>query len=588
MENRSRSHEPLEDQQSGRPAEAVWADARSALAGLPSGGLNIAYEAVDRHVDDGLGSTVAIRWLPTAGPPVDVSYRELARQSNRWARAIRDLGYAGGHGVATLCGRVLPLYVTALGTLKGGGIYTPLFSAFGTDPVILRLEIGRVQVLVTTEAMYRRKVMARRAEVPALRHVLLIDGDASSFDDPTVLDLSALLEQSSDEFAIPATDPEQPALLHFTSGTTGPPKGAIHVHEAVVAHASTGRMVLQLRPGAIYWCTADPGWVTGTSYGLIAPLVNGATSIIDEAEFDAERWYRTLQDEHVQIFYTAPTALRLLQRVGRETADHFDLSHLELIGSVGEPLDPESLLWTRSVLGAPVLDNWWQTETGAIMIANRLGDDVRPGSMGHPLPGVEAAILACDDEGELALDDAGQPVLLTEPDAVGELGLKAGWPSMFRSYLDQPERYASCFAGEWYHSGDLARRDNDGYFWFVGRNNDVIKSAGHLIGPFEVESALTEHPAVVEAGVIGKPDETMGNIIKAFVVLKDGESASEALVRDIRGHARKRLGSVVAPREIEIVPHLPHTRSGKIMRRLLKARELGLAEGDTSTLEVIG
>ncbi len=539
-------------------------------------------------MDDGLGSTVAIRWLPAAGTPVDVSYRELARQSNRWARAIRDLGYEGGHGVATLCGRVLPLYVAALGTLKGGGVYTPLFSAFGTDPVILRLQLGSVQILVTTETMYRRKVMARRAEVPALRHVLLVDGDASSFEDPTVLDLSTLLEQSSDEFAIPATDPELPALLHFTSGTTGPPKGAIHVHEAVVAHASTGRTVLQLRPGAIYWCTADPGWVTGTSYGLIAPLVNGATCIIDEAEFDAERWYRILQDEHVQIFYTAPTALRLLQRVGRETADQFDLSHLELIGSVGEPLDPESLLWTRSVLGAPVLDTWWQTETGAMMVANRLGDDVRPGSMGHPLPGIEAAILSCDDDGELTLDEAGQPILLTEPDAVGELGLKAGWPSMFRSYLDQPERYASCFVGEWYHSGDLARRDNDGYFWFVGRNNDVIKSAGHLIGPFEVESALTEHPAVVEAGVIGKPDETMGNIIKAFVVLNDGESASEALIRDIRGHARKRLGPVVAPREIEIVSDLPHTRSGKIMRRLLKARELGLAEGDTSTLEVIG
>jgi acetyl-CoA synthetase len=565
---------------------ATWAEARQFLAGLPDGGTNIAYEAVDRHVDDGLGTTVAIRWLSTSGSPIDVTYRELAHRTNRFARMLRDLGYEGGHGVATLCGRVLPLYVAALGTLKSGGVYAPLFSAFGPDPVILRLQLGHIDVLVTTATMYRRKVMKRRDEVPDLRHVLLIDGDAADFDDPTVLDLHSLMEASSDDFAIRHTDPEQPALLHFTSGTTGRPKGALHVHDAVVAHGATGRSVLTLRPGVVYWCTADPGWVTGTSYGLISPLVNGATCIIDEAEFDAERWYRTLQDEHVQILYTAPTALRLLQRVGRDVAEPFDLSRLELVASVGEPLDPESLLWARDTFGVPILDNWWQTETGAMMIANRLEDEVRPGSMGHPLPGVEASILACDDESEVIVDEAGGPVHLTEADAVGEIGLRVGWPSMFRSYLDDDERYRSCFIGDWYHSGDLGRRDADGYYWFVGRNNDVIKSAGHLIGPFEVESALTEHPSIVEAGVIGKPDDTMGTVVKAFVVLTRNETASDELVRDIRAHARKRLGAVVAPREIEIVDQLPHTRSGKIMRRLLKARELGLDEGDTSTLEV--
>jgi len=441
-------------------------------------------------------------------------------------------------------------------------------------------------VLVTTATHYRRKVQARRDEVPELKHVLLIDRGAALFDDPTVLDLDDVLAASSDDFHIAPTDPEQPALLHFTSGTTGRPKAALHVHDAVVAHGATGRTVLQLRPGAMYWCTADPGWVTGTSYGMIAPLVNGATCIIDEADFDAERWYRCLQDHQVQIFYTAPTALRLLQRVGQATAAPFDFSRLELIASVGEPLDPESLIWTRDTFETPVLDNWWQTETGSMMIANRLGVDVRPGSMGHPLPGIEAAILACDEEGDLVLDASGDPVTLTEPDAVGEIALRAGWPSMFRAYLGDNERYASCFAGDWYHSGDLGRRDEAGYYWFVGRNNDVIKSAGHLVGPFEVESALTEHPAVIEAGVIGKPDETMGAIIKAFVVLATGEPATDAVIRDIRGHARKKLGPVVAPREIEIVDQLPHTRSGKIMRRLLKARELGLDEGDTSTLEV--
>ncbi len=578
-------HTTITDAEVSDPISSWWSEARAALQGLPAGGLNIAHEAVDRHVDDGLGPTVAIRWLPLRGEPVDLTYRDLANQTNRFAQIIRDLGYTSGHGVATLCGRVPMLYIAALGTLKSGGVYAPLFSAFGPDPVVLRLQLGTVDILVTSEAMYRRKVLPSRADVPDLKHVLLIDGDASSFEDPTVLDLSTLMDQARDDFTIEATDPETPALLHFTSGTTGPPKGALHVHEAVVAHGSTGRTVLGLRPGAVYWCTADPGWVTGTSYGLIAPLVNGATSVIDEAEFDAERWYRILQDERVQILYTAPTALRLLQRIGRETREPFDLSHLELVASVGEPLDPESVMWANETFGVPVLDTWWQTETGAMMIANRLGDEIRPGSMGHPLPGIEACILACDDEGELVVDSVGDPVVLTDPGSVGEIGLRVGWPSMFRTYLGNQKRYDDCFCGEWYHSGDLAKCDEDGFYWFIGRNNDVIKTAGHLIGPFEVESALTEHPAVVEAAIIGKPHEAMGAIIKAFVVLKDGEVESDELLRDIRAHARRSLGPVVAPREIDIVDHLPHTRSGKIMRRLLKARELGLAEGDTSTLE---
>jgi len=562
-----------------------WTAERTTLQGLPDGGLNIAHEAVDRHVHDGLGSTVAIRWLPVTGAPIDLTYRDLAQQTNRFAGVIRDLGYEGGHGIATLCGRVPLLYIAALGTLKSQGVYAPLFSAFGPDPVVLRLQLGAIDVLVTTEAMYRRKVLPRRADLPDLHHVLLVDGDAASFDDATVLDLNALMARAQDQFTITATLPETPALLHFTSGTTGRPKGALHVHDAVVAHGSTGRSVLRLRPGVTYWCTADPGWVTGTSYGLIAPLVNGATCIIDEAEFDADRWYRILQDERVQVLYTAPTALRLLQRVGADARAPYDLSRLELLASVGEPLDPESVLWAKATFGVPVLDTWWQTETGAMMIANRFGQEVRPGSMGHALPGIDARILAIDDEGELLTGDDGGPVVLSEAGVVGEIGLRTGWPSMFRTYLGDQERYEECFVGEWYHSGDLARCDDDGFYWFVGRNNDVIKSAGHLIGPFEVESALAEHPAVVEAGIIGKPDKTMGAVVKAFVVLKNGEVPTDALLRDIRGHARRCLGPVVAPREIEIVDDLPHTRSGKIMRRLLKARELGLTEGDTSALE---
>jgi acetyl-CoA synthetase len=368
------------------------------------------------------------------------------------------------------------------------------------------------------------------------------------------------------------------ALLHFTSGTTGKPKGAVHVHEAVLAHTMTGRFALDLHPDDIFWCTADPGWVTGTSYGIVSPLANATTMIVDEAEFDAERWYAILQDQKVTVWYTAPTAIRMLMKLGAEVAGEYDLSTVRFMASVGEPLNPEAVVWSQETFGRPFHDNWWQTETGGIMIANYAACDVKPGSMGRPLPGIEAAIVTHEEDG-------GAPREIEEPMTTGELALKPGWPSMFRGYLHNEERYRKAFAGGWYLSGDLAMRDADGYFWFVGRADDVIKSAGHLIGPFEVESALMEHPAVAEVGVIGVPDEMAGNIIKAFVTLKPGHEGDEALRKELLGHARKRLGPAVAPKQIDFTEHLPHTRSGKIMRRLLKARELGLPEGDTSTLE---
>jgi acetyl-CoA synthetase len=373
------------------------------------------------------------------------------------------------------------------------------------------------------------------------------------------------------------TDAEDMALLHFTSGTTGTPKGAVHVHGAVATHWATGRYALDLHAEDIFWCTADPGWVTGTSYGIIAPLLHGVTSIVDREEFDAERWYGILQDEGVTVWYTAPTAIRMLMKAGADIAKKYRFPKLRFIASVGEPLNPEAVWWGKEVLGLPIHDNWWQTETGGIMIANTPAFDIKPGSMGRPLPGIEAAIVQRQEDGSVRLIDT--------PDTEGELALKAGWPSMFRGYLHNEERYRKCFAGDWYLTGDLAQRDADGYYWFVGRADDVIKSAGHLIGPFEVESALMEHPAVAEAGVIGKPDPVVGEVVKAFVSLKKGFEESEALRMELLGHARKRLGAAVAPKEIAFLPSLPRTRSGKIMRRLLKARELGLPEGDTSTLE---
>jgi acetyl-CoA synthetase len=427
---------------------------------------------------------------------------------------------------------------------------------------------------VTTKSLYRRKVAPIRAELESLEHVLLID-EAEDLPDGTVSLVDALATASGD-FDIVATDPEDMALLHFTSGTTGRPKGAIHVHEAVVAHHITGKYALDLRPGDVFWCTADPGWVTGTSYGIISPLTNGVTMIVDQAEFNAERWYRILQDQRVTVWYTAPTAVRMLMKIGSDLPQEYDLSAVRFMASVGEPLNPEAVEWGYQTFGRPFHDNWWQTETGGIMIANYPSMAVKPGSMGKPLPGISAAIVEHAD---------GAVTELTEPGAMGELALKKGWPSMMRGYLDEEERYRKCFSDDWYLTGDLATRDADGYYWFVGRADDVIKAAGHLIGPFEVESVLMEHPAVAEAGVIGVPDPTAGEMVKAYVALKPGFTADDALNRELRGHARKRLGPAVAPKMIEFRENLPKTRSGKIMRRLLKARELGLPEGDISTLE---
>jgi len=552
-----------------------WTDARKLLDGLPdSRGLNIAHEAVDRHARGSRAGRVALRWIGKSGNRRELTYRDLADASSRFANVLGSLGLSHGDRVFVLLGRVPELYVAVLGALKAKCVASPLFSAFGPEPIATRLEIGEGRVLVTTEALYRRKVEALRPRLPQLAHVILVDdGDPV----PGTRRWSELMEAASDVFVIPPTSGEDMALLHFTSGTTGRPKGAVHVHEAVVTHHVTGLYALDLHDDDIFWCTADPGWVTGTSYGIVAPLTHGVTNLVVEAEFDAQTWYGILASERVSIWYTAPTAIRMMMKLGADAVRGYDLGALRFMASVGEPLNPEAVVWGVEAFGQPFHDNWWQTETGGIMIANFLALPVKPGSMGLPLPGVEAAIVQRTTEGGLAVID--------EPMVQGELALKAGWPSMMRGYLHEDERYRKCFVGPWYLTGDLAKRDEDGYFWFVGRADDVIKSSGHLIGPFEVESALMEHPAVAEAGVIGKPDPMAGEIVKAFVALNQGYSPGEALRRELLGHARRRLGAAVAPKEIDFRANLPKTRSGKIMRRLLKARELGLPEGDISSLE---
>ena len=519
--------------------EFSWERAVRRLDGLPGGhGLNIAHEAVDRHVAAGHGAATALRFVGAPGAPVELTYADLRAATNRFANVLRDLGVGPGERVFSLLGRVPELYVGLLGTLKNRSVFSPLFSAFGPEPVAERLRRGDARVLVTTPGLYRRKVAPVRDAVPSLEHVLVV-GESGAV--PGGVDLAARLAAASPDFEIPPTRGEDMALVHFTSGTTGTPKGAVHVHAAVIAHHVTAAFALDLKASDVFWCTADPGWVTGTSYGIIAPLTHGVTLVSDVGEFDPKRWYQILQDQRVSVWYTAPTALRMLMRYGDDLPRQYDLSALRFIASVGEPLNPEVVRWGERALGLPVHDNWWQTETGAIMISNYAFMDIRPGSMGRPMPGIDAALLERGEDGR-ALVVAGRVREVTDPGVEGEIALRPGWPSMFRGYLHDDARYQECFAGGWYLSGDVARRDEDGYFWFVGRADDVIKSAGHLVGPFEVESVLMEHPAVAEAGVIGKPDPLAGELVKGFVTLRPGFEPTEDLRAELLAFGRRRLG----------------------------------------------
>ncbi len=559
----------------GECREFRWEDVGREFEGLPGGGLNIAHEAIDRHANGALSDKTALLWLGQNGERKTYTFGEMKKESAKFANVLKRLHLAKGERVFTLSSRIPQLYASAMGIFKNQNVLCPLFSQFGPEPILQRMLKGDAKLLLTTKKLYEKKVRPILHELLDLRYVLLLDADED--ENEKTLSYSRLMSEASENFEILPTDPEDMSILHFTSGTTGTPKGVAHVHKAIYAHYMTGKYALDLHPQDNYWCTADPGWVTGTSYGIITPWLHGVTNIVDEAEFDAARWYKTLQDEKVSVWYTAPTAIRRLMRIDSEPTLEYDLSNLRLIQSVGEPLNPEAVLWGEKKLKLPIHDNWWQTETGAIMIANLISQTIRPGSMGRPLPGIVAGIVHVDDEGVLSE--------VTEPNKEGDLALKVGWPSMFRGYLHNEEKYEKSFVDGWYLSGDLAYKDEAGYFWFVGRADDIIKTSGHMVGPFEVESALMEHPAVAEAGVIGKPDQIIGQLVKAFVSLKTNYEPSDELRRELIGFARKKLGVAVAPKEIEFQENLPKTRSGKIMRRLLKAREMGLPEGDTSTLE---
>jgi len=542
-----------------------WTEVEREFDWQRTGKVNMAHEAIDRHAQGPRKNKLAL--LYTDGERIEKhTFEDLMRLSNRFANALTRMGVKRGDRVFVFLPRRSETYIGILGILKVGAIPSPLFEAFMTDAVRDRMQDAGAVALLTTPSLLER---VPERDLPTLQHVVLIGGRGHGkhrgWDDE--------MEKSDDHFEPVWLGREDPLILHYTSGSTGKPKGALHVQNAMIGHLQTGRWVLDLKETDTYWCTADPGWVTGTSYGIFAPWLNGATNVVRGGRFDAEAWYKTVEDLRVTVWYSAPTAFRMLMAAGDQVAKKFDLSSLRHVLSVGEPLNPEVVRWAWRAFQRRIHDNWWMTETGHQLISNYPSMEIRPGSMGKPIPGVEAAIL----------DENGQRV---PPGTLGLLCIKAGWPGMMRQIWNNPARYEEYFRFPgWYFSGDTAYQDEDGYFWFQGRADDVINTAGERVGPFEVESALVSHPAVAEAGVIGKPDELRGQIVKAFVALRAGFTPSEELKKEIAAHVKKHLAGHAAPREIEFRDKLPKTRSGKIMRRVLKAWDQGLPVGDLSTLE---
>ncbi len=550
-----------------------WNNISKEIDRYGNGKINMSYESIDKHAESDLKDRIALYWLGKNSEEEEYSFSDLKDHTNKFANVLKNIGVEKTDRVFIFLERIPELYISVFGILKIGAIVGPLFSAFGADAVKDRLLDSGAKVLITSPKL--KKVIDKiKADLPELKHTIIVNKNNREQYDFLEDEISyeTEMEKASVEFDLVETSLDDLAIMHYTSGTTGKPKGAVHAHKAIIGHYATAKYVLDLQKDDIYWCTADPGWVTGTSYGMFGPWSNGISQIIYEGGFNSSAWYSVIEKYNVTVWYSAPTAIRMLMKSGDSIIKKHDLSSLRVLYSVGEPLNPEAVVWSNEVFGLPFHDTWWQTETGCILIANYPDQDIKPGSMGRPFPGIKAAIL--DDEwNEIVTDDE------------GHLAIKPGWPSMFKTYWNNDDLYQSRFKNGWYITGDKAKRDSDGYFTFIGRADDVIITSGHLVGPFEVESVLIEHPAVAEAAVIGLPDKIATEVVKAYVSLKDGFEVSDDLNSEIRQFARKRLSSYAKPREIEIVDTLPKTRSGKIMRRLLKARELGLPEGDISTLE---
>ncbi|GAA4710644.1 acetate--CoA ligase [Brevibacillus fulvus] len=544
-----------------------WSEVEKEFSWYKTGKINTAYEAIDRHLQTGKGDKVALYYFDQTRDE-SYTFADLSKLSNKFGNVLRKLGIQKGDRVFVFMPRTPELYVSVLGTIKVGAIIGPLFEAFMEGAVRDRLQDSEAVAIVTTPALLPRIPLA---DLPHLKHVIVVGEQA---DLPAgVISYHEEMKAVSDELEIEWVDREDGLILHYTSGSTGKPKGVLHVHNAMIQHYQTGKWVLDLQDDDIFWCTADPGWVTGTSYGIFAPWLNGATSVIRGGRFTPDDWYRTIEKYKVTVWYSAPTSFRMLMGAGDELVQRYDLSSLRHVLSVGEPLNPEVVYWGQKVFKQRIHDTWWMTETGGQLICNYKCMPIKPGSMGKPLPGIYATIL----------DDQGNEL---PPNRMGNLAIRVGWPSMMRQIWKNPAKYQEYFyVPGWYISGDSAYKDEDGYFWFQGRIDDVINTSGERVGPFEVESKLVEHPAVAEAGVIGKPDPVRGEIIKAFIALRDGYEPSDALMEEIRKFVKEGLAAHAAPREIEFRDKLPKTRSGKIMRRVLKAWELGLPTGDTSTME---
>ena len=534
-----------------------------------SGQYNIGHICTRQQCDRGHGEKVAFRWIPTHQDRTDYTFNDLERESNRFTSTLQSLGFVAGDILFTFLPKTPEQFFSFLGALKLQVICGTLFSNFGDDALLDRLGDAKAKGIVTKKG-FLKKITRIKDQLPSLKYIIVTDIEEHQSE--YILSYPALVRQASDNFTTPITAPDTPSVLHYTSGSTGKPKGVLHVHRSILHQSRTASEVLNLTESDIFWCTADQGWVTGTSYGIIGPWSLGVTQIHYGGGYDAKLWFDLLQKEEVTIWYSAPTALRMLMREDAGLYKGYDLSKLHHIFSVGEPLNPEVITWARTIIGKDIYDTWFQTETGAIMITNRPGIEIRPGSMGTPLDGIEPAIIA--DNGELL-----------ENNYQGNLCLKIGWPSMFVTYLNNKSAYDSKIKSGYYYTGDTAVRDDDGFYWFKGRSDDVINTAGHLISPFEVESALLEVEEVAESGVIGAPDELLYEKVVAFVTLHKQFIWSKELEVKIRLHISNRASSIATPQEIIIVDSVPKNKSGKIMRRVLKARYLGLDEGDISTLE---
>lgn len=545
-----------------------WESTEKAFSWYETGKVNMAYEAIDRHTETYRKNKVALYYNDGVRKET-YTFNDMKRWTNKAANVLKEAtDMQKGDRLFIFMPRTPELYFSLLGALKMGVIVGPLFEAFMEGAVYDRLADSEAVAIVTTPALLNRVPLDK---LPLLKTVFLVGDDIEETEQ--IVDFNKRIQSASTHFDIEWLDKEDGMTLHYTSGSTGAPKGVLHVHYAMVQQYQTAQWVLDLKDDDIYWCTADPGWVTGTAYGIFGPWLNGATSLILGGRFSHQAWYSAIQDYGVTVWYSAPTAFRMLMGAGPGVLERYDLSSLRHVLSVGEPLNPEVIRWGVEELNHRIHDTWWMTETGGHMICNYPSMDIKPGSMGKPIPGVHATIV----------DDAGNEV---PPLTMGNLAIKKGWPAMMRQIWGNPERYESYFLkGEWYVSGDSAYMDEEGYFWFQGRVDDVIMSAGERIGPFEVESKLLEHPDVIEAGVIGKPDPVRGEIIKAFVSLREGVEPSAELEADIKEFVKHGLSAHAAPREIEFKDKLPKTRSGKIMRRVLKAWELNLPAGDLSTME---